>query len=217
MFDNTLVSRRGFLGAAAGLAGSCLLPSFAEASGYYRAIRYVPDQGFNQGQLAILGQAVNILAQRMLDPRMLAYTRPRYRYYQIHAPGRRFNNATEFEGWFHHIQMQTLRVCGFPQLNLYGRSDPRGGWTGRAQIGTVTAEYASVSGGPARHFTRGTFAVTLNTALLGGNTSWGRDPAYWAGTICHEMLHNLGHDHPPNVYDGIFIRVYETAVWRNAA
>lgn len=216
MNDHVLLSRRRFLGAVAGLAGSLLLPASSEASGYYRAIRYVPDHGFNRDQLAILGQAVNILAQRMLDPRMLGYTIPRYRYYQVHAPSRRFATARDFEGWVHNIQMQALRVCGFPQLNLYGRPDARGGWTGRAPVGTVMAEYASVGSAPARFFTRGTFTVTLNTALLGANTSYGRDPAYWAGTICHEMLHNLGHDHPVGVYDGIFIRVYETAVWRNA-
>lgn len=39
------------------------------------------------------------------------------------------------------------------------------------------------------------FDITLNNALLatGGIYS---DPEYWAGTIAHEMAHNLGHRHP---------------------
>lgn len=213
------LSRRGFLQSALGAAGALLLPGVSQvqaANQFYRPIRYAPDRGFNQAQLALLGQAVNLVAQRMLDPRMLAYTLPRYRRYLIQAPGRRFNTARDFEGWFHHIQMQTLRVCGFPALYLAGAYHPRENWTGRGQIARVTAEFAAANGGQPRHYTQGTFAVTLNTALFGNpNLSYGRDAAYWAGTICHEMLHNLGHHHPEGVYDGYFIRVYETAVWRN--
>ena len=215
---NATISRRGFIRSAASMAvASAFLTQEAKAaSPYYRPITYSTDQGLNADQSAIVGRAMNFVATRMLDPRMLAAARYNYRYYMVEAPGRTFRTKADFEGWFHHIQMQSLRVMGFPRLSIYGRYDAAAQWVGRGSLSTVTAEYASDRGAAARYFTKGGFTVTLNTAHLGNSRlSYGRSADYWAGVVCHEMLHNLGHHHPENVYDGIFMRAYENAVARN--
>lgn len=218
MCANAVISRRGFLQAAAGFAGALALPSSADAANpYYRPISYQPDYSFSKAQLALVGKAVNLVAARMLDPRMLAYAHPNFQYYMVHAPGRTFRNKADFEGWFHYIQMQALRVMGFPPLYVYGQYDAGGSWTGRGSISSATAEYASVRGSQPKYYTQGKFVVTLNTALLGnGRLHYGNSADYWAGAICHEMLHNLGHQHPVGVYNGQFMRAYENAVARNA-
>lgn len=43
----------------------------------------------------------------------------------------------------------------------------------------------------------GDFSIALNSWYLGGGEPYS-DPNYWAGTIAHEMLHNLGHLHAEN-------------------
>jgi len=39
------------------------------------------------------------------------------------------------------------------------------------------------------------FVITLNKYYVAGPGIWS-DADYWAGTIAHEMMHNLGHRHP---------------------
>ncbi len=222
MIPTSQLSRRHFLQALAGTAAALYLPGSAPAQqgNYYRPIRYQLHHNFNRTELGLIGQALNLVAHRMLDPRMFTYADANSRYWYVRVPNRNFRNSAEFEAWFTRIQMPALRERGFPLLHLRGQYDTRGSWTGRAPVGTVITDYRRVRYGTSTRLAahvEGAFDVTLNTALLGSSSfHLGRCPHYWAGVIAHEMLHNLGHEHPVGVYNGTFIRAYERAVWLNA-
>jgi hypothetical protein len=213
------LNRRQWLGAVGGMGAALLTPVIASArtNPYYRPLRYYFHNNFNKTELAILGPAVNFVAQRLLDPRMFAYARTRYQQSYTKIPNRRFRTAADFQAWFTKIQLPALLDRGFPTLQIRGQFDANSNWTGRASVGTVTTEYVSRNGSRPTAYVAGAFDVTLNTAMLGSNKfHLGNCENYWAGVIAHEMLHNMGHEHPVGVYEGTFIRAYERAVWLDA-
>ena len=53
--------------------------------------------------------------------------------------------------------------------------------------------------------------------LLGDDAAqfwFSKNPDYWAGVIAHEVLHNLGYEHPKG-YPGSFINEFGNCVWRS--
>jgi hypothetical protein len=84
----------------------------------------------------------------------------------------------------------------FPDVYIYYGYEPRRegekGWLGHAPYDTVRIYWDS----EAKEWRqKGSFKITLNNHFVaaGGRYSEAND---WAGTIAHEMLHNLGHRHP---------------------
>lgn len=60
------------------------------------------------------------------------------------------------------------------------------------------------------------FNIFLNTKWLGDSSqSFGEDPEYWAGVISHEILHNLGHSHEKDKYEGLLITEFGNCVETN--
>jgi hypothetical protein len=63
----------------------------------------------------------------------------------------------------------------------------------------------------------GTFVVGLNKRVLSNAAvfgPWATDEGFWAAVLAHEILHNLGHQHPyPD--NCSFVREYENAVFRD--
>ena len=54
-----------------------------------------------------------------------------------------------------------------------------------------------------RHY----FHIALNSDFLApSHYALAEDSDFWAGVMGHEMLHNLGYDHPHG-YEGSFIKV----------
>jgi len=84
----------------------------------------------------------------------------------------------------------------FPNIYiLYGSEAPRGGgsgWLGRAYLDLVTVYWDSAQG---EWKQKGKFVLTINDYFVARGQRYS-DPNDWAGTIAHEMLHNLGHSHP---------------------
>jgi len=218
-----VMDRRRFLNSVGGCAVAAALPSLAAAQSgnpYFRPIKYFVHNHFNRAQLAIIGPAMNLVAHRMLDPRMIQWVRGVYRYRYWSFDGRAGSvsprNKEQFEAvaW---TQLRALLASGFPGvMQLRGAYDAGGSWTARATVGKVVAEFRRGRSGSYAHVA-GNFDVTINTAALASHRfPQARSADYWAGTITHEMLHNLGHEHPENVYEGTYIRGYEKAVWYNA-
>ena len=84
----------------------------------------------------------------------------------------------------------------FPDVYvLYGNEQPTGselGWLGRAYLDLVTIYWDSTD----REWKqKGSFVLTINDYFVARGQRYS-DPNDWAGTIAHEMLHNLGHMHP---------------------
>lgn len=63
------------------------------------------------------------------------------------------------------------------------------------------------------------FSIELNSLALGNGSSYPRanEQAIWAGTIAHEMLHNIGWRHPVGVYDGTVIRTFQNCLVSNGS
>jgi hypothetical protein len=65
--------------------------------------------------------------------------------------------------------------------------------------GKANYDLVSVKFSPGRFVVEGEFDIYLNFSRLGGGGDHS-SPAAWAGLICHEMLHNLGHMHGEGDY-----------------
>jgi hypothetical protein len=216
------VSRRGFLGMVAGAPLSSALTSVSRAAANpnYRQINYSVQKTFTQSQYEIIQKAVKVVAERMLDPRMCenAINQKKGWHYSVHNVdgAGAWKGGADFLNWFRNTQLPVLRESGFPRLQLLAEHDPKSNWVGHAYVGTMKTIWENPKDGFSLRATAkvtGTFEVTLNTFYLGSKSySVGSDPDYWGGVICHEMLHNLGHDHNVGDYDSVFIRRYENAV-----
>jgi hypothetical protein len=86
---------------------------------------------------------------------------------------------------------------------LKGRSDAVGlGW-----LGTVKPIWNGAA--------HNEFSIAINTDFLCNDEYFlSKDADYWAGVIAHEMLHNLGFEHPTG-YDGNFMTEFGNMVWKN--
>ncbi|NNF00124.1 MAG: hypothetical protein HKN25_13970 [Pyrinomonadaceae bacterium] len=98
---------------------------------------------------------------------------------------------------FHQLNFISSESTGqFPKIYIYRRNiaPKKGstGWLGYAYYDRVSVfwDYAS------RRWRRsGNFQLYLNQHFLRRNGIY-KSSDFWAGTIAHEMLHNLGHQHP---------------------
>jgi hypothetical protein len=84
----------------------------------------------------------------------------------------------------------------FPEILIHYRNLPpkRGenGWVGYAYYNRVSIYWDDST---RRWEQSGSFSIYLNKYYLDKQGIY-KDVNYWAGTIGHEMLHNLGHQHP---------------------
>lgn len=188
---------------------------------WYRQINYSVSKTFTQRQYEIIQRAMRAIAERMLDPRMCdnAINQKKDWHYAVHnveGSGAWKGSKEQFLNWFKNVQLPVLREKGFPRLQLLPEFAKDSGWAAWAPVGTMKTYFESPKDGfSLRPFASvtGTFEVTLNTSLIGDpGYSLGSDSDYWAGVICHEMLHNLGHEHAKGDYDSVFIRRYQNAV-----
>jgi hypothetical protein len=83
----------------------------------------------------------------------------------------------------------------FPKITIR-RGYEKGNWVARAQCSTMRVHNNSHR--KDKSCFDGQFVITVNDYYL-NNRNEGQhysDVGYWAGTIAHELLHNLGHNHP---------------------
>lgn len=216
-----------------GLTVAISFASAAAAGPYGRPITYTLDNSFDATERLILRRALSIVADRFLDPRMFHAADRNYRRASTHQ-ALRFSSLNHFEAWFNNTQLEVLRRRGFPHIRIragYATAASVSGrpWAGLSHVGIVKTYWRRVpvrqlvSRYPVRYVTRyqyvpivqGSFDIAINRYLLGNRDRFaycGHDVNVWAGIIAHEMLHNLGHTHPPGTYQRTFIREYENAI-----
>jgi hypothetical protein len=109
-------------------------------------------------------------------------------------------------------QLQSLRIAREkPTLTITAYYDKDVNAVAWAHYNRVKVKYSRDG------FTvEGAFEITVNTFYLGGADPYS-DPYYWAGTIAHEMLHNLGHMHDKSNREAVYydrqMIVFERAVY----
>jgi len=154
--------------------------------------------GFDEryGENSVIARAMNLLHDRFRSLEVLKkayeYSRGSYHIKGGYWEECRMNRQSHF-GYADLLwhQITTLaRSVPFPdvEINAYHREDDS--W-GRADVGRVKVYWAGYG-----IDWSGKFKVELNRYHL-GSAGAGSNPEMWASTIAHEMLHNLGHDHPP--------------------
>lgn len=106
----------------------------------------------------------------------------------------------------------------FPDITINMVNEPSGSWVGRAYLDKVQIYWNSTL---KEWQQKGEFNIKLNSAYVGkGNKhSVYATTDYWAGTIAHEMVHNLGHTHgtygsDPN-YHSYQVNVFDRLVTGN--
>ncbi|CAF2649924.1 unnamed protein product [Rotaria sp. Silwood2] len=99
-------------------------------------------------------------------------------------------------------QLMCLKVKGekdeFPTIHIYPIYE-ESHILGRGEVGCVSF----ISHG-STFSTHDEFDINLNRYNLDAPGTNGLDPVFWAGTIVHEMLHNLGHRHEAKGYNNIW-------------
>jgi hypothetical protein len=179
--------------------------------------------GFDEDEETLLTRAMNLVAARFQDKRIWqAVYDSGARYYisdrvmgssnLIDTSQNRRNLLWHQLYWLSQPNAADDTEPAFPRVVLrasYEKSDVMA----MARLDKVVVKS---NGGTVRQ--SGSFDLSINRYHLGAG---GRDsdPEEWAGTIAHEMLHNLGHDHSeagdPD-YEDWQIIVFDSAVIRNA-
>lgn len=111
-------------------------------------------------------------------------------------------------------QLAALRnAAKRPKLHIELAHKPDSQAVGWANTNLVQVKFTRET-----HTIVGNFHIYLNTHFLGGSGHFS-DPYYWAGTIAHEMLHNLGHlhitDRESPQYDRCQLIAHERSLYYN--
>lgn len=78
----------------------------------------------------------------------------------------------------------------FPDIYIRGNYKPKEKWLGRAHLDKVVVKWNG-----SEWVQEGDFDLEINTHYVNGGGRY-NNAEEWASTIAHEMLHNLGHEHP---------------------
>ncbi|MBX9626075.1 MAG: hypothetical protein K2X82_19920 [Gemmataceae bacterium] len=78
----------------------------------------------------------------------------------------------------------------FPDIYIRGVFEPKANWLGRAHLDKVVVKWDGTE-----WVQEGDFDLQINTHFVNSGGRY-NNAEEWASTIAHEMLHNLGHQHP---------------------
>lgn len=192
------MSRRKFFGAcgASAAATGLLIPQSAFAHDYPFDFYLKGDGWDSYGRRDIVRQAMSLINDRFAG----VYTTTNG--YEVE--GDRYNMEGDlwditnlnsyYSGkgyrdilWYQMIALRSTKTR--PDLNIHAEYDKDKNAVGWANTNTVKVKFSKEG-----FVIEGEFNIALNTYFLGGGGHY-KDPYYWAGTIAHEMLHNLGHLH----------------------
>jgi hypothetical protein len=180
---------------------------------------YLKGDGWDSyGRRQIISQAMYLINDRFLDPRIATNG------YSVDGDAYRVEgylwNTTNLNSYYTGkgyrdilwYQLGSLRQTRKrPELSIWAQYEPNLNAYGWANYNKVNVKFSKEG-----FVTDGDFVIALNTRFLGGGGFYS-DPYIWAGTIAHEMLHNLGHGHLPNrndpAYDRCQLIAHERAVY----
>lgn len=181
---------------------AALYPQPASA---YNPARCVVDSDFGSKETAILKKACNLAVVRLQNAEVRKRVYELAKYSRLSGSVMRRSNAADTpESRWNLLNRQLLTLSlpngendtepPFPDIFIeYEHQAPRTegeGWLGRAPLDRVVIYR---DGNEWKQ--KGSFRITINDYFVARGKRYS-DPNEWAGTIAHEMLHNLGHHHP---------------------
>lgn len=173
-----------------------------------------------QGRKNIISQSLWVINRRFLDVQIIANG--------LAVDGNNYNqvgdlwrvtNLGAYKPQYGYADILLYQLAALreatqrPTLNIVLSDKPESNAVGWANTDLVRVKFK-----PETHTVEGEFKIHLNAQFLGG-AGHHSDPYYWAGTIAHEMLHNLGHLHVADrespQYDRCQLIAHERAVYYN--
>jgi hypothetical protein len=165
------------------------------------------DPKFNQVERRLIEDALRIAVNRLQQKNIWEQVQELYDYasitrYSLTSAGLCDEADVKRNLLFHQLYYLSMPngehddEPAFPDVYIYHGYEPpqegEKGWLGRAPYNTVQIYWDNKT---KEWHQKGSFKITLNNYFVaaGGRYSEAND---WAGTIAHEMLHNLGHSHP---------------------
>jgi hypothetical protein len=165
------------------------------------------DPEFNSVERNIIEEALRIAVSRLQQKRNWEQIQERYSYAWVTSGSVSWSGVCDEPDVRRNLLFHQLYWLSLPNSNndtspafpdIYIRKgyekSPRGqiGWIASAPYDTVRIYWDGESWRATRD---SKFEITVNNYFLAGPDVYS-DPEYWAGTIAHEMMHNLGHRHP---------------------
>lgn len=194
-------SRRAFLQHSLATVGACSLllsnaPSVHAETHVPFEVELHGDGWDSYRRKDIIGQSLWLINHRFLDVKIIANG--------LSVEGGSYNqegdlwNLTNLGSYNSRLgyadiilhQLVALReTANRPKLHIELAHRPN-----KQAVGWANTNLVQVKFNRDRYTIEGEFRIYLNSHFLGGSGHYS-DPYYWAGTIAHEMLHNLGHLH----------------------
>ena len=169
--------------------------------------------GFTAEETNVITNALQVVVNRLFTPRVrdcMYRITGDYGYHLAAGIYTRSNLAedNDYDGYKDILRFQldcleqkSVRQT-FPTIHIWP-------WHEQSQtIAKGTLDCVTITSKGTKFTTSGEFNVWLNRYHLAAPTSTGSDADFWAGTIVHEMLHNLGHSHD-DYSDSWQINVFE--------
>lgn len=143
-------------------------------------------------------EALKIVSNRMLDDRIWTCALDKSARFFVKSSHVPLNDYDQFREFSWH-QRNALMYRGFPVVNVLidNLTPPRRGqaYVGRYVDARLTPEGFTVGG---------TYNFTIDQATIANE-----DALTIAGIMAHEMLHQMGHNHPNGYDDGNFVSTFQ--------
>lgn len=191
------------------LAGNCtstLMDWHNKGTGVNSYRRWI-DPEFPQKERDLIEQALRLAVNRLQEKRNWEEIQERFRYSWVTSGILSSSRVCDERNirlnlLFNQLYWLSLPNAGndttpaFPDIYIskgYEQThEGETGWVASAPYNTVKIYW---EGQGWRATSDSKFVITLNTYYVAGPGVWSKAD-YWAGTIAHEMMHNLGHRHP---------------------
>jgi hypothetical protein len=167
--------------------------------------RHSIDRSFNEAERELIEDALRIAVKRIQEKRTWESIQARngyasVTYDSIALSGLCDNTNIRRNLLFHQLYWLSVpngkndTAQPFPDIYIRRGYEADGGWVAKAPYDTVRI-FWDRENTEWRLSDDSKFVITLNNYYVAAHGIYS-DPNYWAGTIAHEMLHNLGHRHP---------------------
>ncbi|HSK72544.1 MAG TPA: hypothetical protein VK892_12650 [Pyrinomonadaceae bacterium] len=184
---------------------------------------------YNPEQKSLIAKAVGLAVTRMQNERLRRKLYEKNSFHYISNSVMNISNLIDTDKnrknllwhqlyWLSQPNGSNDTEPAFPNVKINMTNAPNGKWVGRARLDLVKVFWNS----KVKEWQQsGEFNIELNSAFVGrkdihfvyGETD------YWAGTIAHEMLHNLGHTHgeysSDKNYESYQINVFDRIIASN--
>ena len=175
--------------------------------------RQAGNLSFSRQNRDLIQRSMNVLSKRIDQSRIWNCARENTKKWKVQNSGQNITTTDRFKN-FIRLHQRAFTSGNIPRV-LFTPFRENGPAHGRAYVGGyVKAKFVSTTSLVPIYKFDGEFNVMLNLKHL-SDRNW-NDAETWAGTIFHEMLHQMGYTHFKGVYnDDMYITVIGDCVTNN--